>query len=82
MTRGDTMEIELARATVRDLLRAFAHDGQDGTVPVLAALDAAIAPGRGYPLELYSMSQDWAYIDSIKVIKCRGARGDLLIHLT
>jgi hypothetical protein len=70
------VEITLARATCKDWLREFTQVG------MLAALDAAIALFAGHPLELYTMSQDWAYIDTIKVIKCKGARGDLLIRLT
>lgn len=34
------------------------------------------------PLELYSVSMDWAGDPSIKVVKAKGARGDLLVALT
>lgn len=33
-------------------------------------------------LDLYSVSQEWIWLPEIKVIKAKGARGDLLVRLT
>jgi hypothetical protein len=71
------VEITLARATCKDWARTLGYTG------LLVALEAAIAaPPNGVTLELFYMSQDWAHDDSTKIIKCKGARGDLIVYLT
>lgn len=43
--------------------------------------DAMRRKDRG-GLDLYSFSRDWEYIPTIRVIKARGAKGDVLVKLT
>ena len=69
------MDLTLDRAACLETFR-----GQGGA-GMAATLDTICYLGTGRKLDLYSMSADWTYIETVKVIKCRGAHGDLIVHL-
>jgi hypothetical protein len=60
-----------------DRVQASAYASQNGWDAFMARLESL----SGRPLELYSVSTDWTRDETIKVIKARGARGDLLVGL-
>jgi hypothetical protein len=70
------VELTLDRAAC---LATFEKQGPAG---FRATLDTICYLGIGRKLDLYSMSGEWTFIPRVKIIKCRGARGDLIVHLT
>jgi hypothetical protein len=67
-----------------EINRVLCHKVYDtvGGHTMLSVLNATAKEISGIDLELYSMSGEWTWVDTIKVIKCRGEHGDLLVRLT
>lgn len=68
------MEMTLDRAYCKAVIAAV------GANNFLRTLNFA-ATAAGCDLDLYTCSQEWEWIPGVKVIKCRGAKGDLIVHL-
>jgi hypothetical protein len=70
------VEIALDRAA------CLATFQKQGGAAMCAALGTLFYLVTGQDLDLYSMSADWTYINTVKIIRCRGNKGGLIVHLT